>query len=562
VTERRSTPIDSRASDPAPVGHREEPFHFLVESSFDLISILDPSGTYRYANPAHEMLLGLRAERLAGQNMDAFVHPADVALLRGQLSEAATHAGRAVTVTYRLRHRDGSWHQIEGIARDHADDPAVSGVLVIGHDMSWRTREAELLRTLNVRLGVLRGIDRAILVQEPASAMVAEVLEGLQQVTDSALAIALMWDVDANVARVVAGGIAGESDVAIGNAFPLHEFSPVSTFLENPTIYVPDLDTLASPSPIVARARMAGMRSLLTESMVSHGEFFGVLTLCSRELDAYDADNLALARDVTNQVALALLQARLRDQLQAQAQLLETRVRERTAQLEAANHDLEMFSHSVSHDLRSPLQTIGGFSGLLREELEGSQSPVVTECLDHIRDGVRTMDDMINALLRLARVSRARLQWEEVDLSMLAEKAVENLRARSPDRAVEIEIARDLVASGDRDLLSLVFANLLSNAWKYTSRRSDGRIEVGVATRSNRREYFVRDNGAGFDMEYAASLFAPFQRLHRKEDYEGTGLGLATVRQIVRRHGGDVRAEAAVDKGATFYFTLGETAAG
>lgn len=235
---------------------------------------------------------------------------------------------------------------------------------------------------------------------------------------------------------------------------------------------------------------------------------------------------------------------------------LEDRVRRRTVQLEVANQALEAFSYSVSHDLRAPLKTIDGFSHLLERAVTGKTGEKEKHYLNRIRAGVRYMGELIDGLLSLAQLSRDTLQFSQVDLSALARRIVQECREREPHRQAEICIQDALVATGDQRLLGVVMQNLLSNAWKFTSKRELTRIEIGGTTNAgNEAVYFVKDNGAGFDMAYAEKLFGTFERLHSPSDFEGTGIGLATVKRVIDRHGGRVWAESKVDDGAIFYFT-------
>jgi PAS domain S-box-containing protein len=234
---------------------------------------------------------------------------------------------------------------------------------------------------------------------------------------------------------------------------------------------------------------------------------------------------------------------------------LERRVTARTRQLELANEELESFSYSVSHDLRAPLRAIDGFSLALVEDYGKTLGPGARGYLDRVRRAAQRMSDLIDALLELARVARTEIVASEIDVSALATAVVEELRLQDPGRVVEVTIQPGLRAYGHRQLIGIVLHNLIANAWKFTRNRNPAKIEVG---RSPGAEFYVRDNGAGFDMTYANKLFGAFQRLHSADEYEGTGIGLATVRRIVHRHGGTIRAEGAVDAGAVFSFTLPE----
>ncbi len=225
--------------------------------------------------------------------------------------------------------------------------------------------------------------------------------------------------------------------------------------------------------------------------------------------------------------------------------------------LAALNKELDAFSYSVSHDLRAPLRGIDGFSQALLEDYEAKLDETGKDYLHRIRAGARRMGALIDDLLGLSRLSQAEMNKKPVNLSAAAAKVVEELRTSDPGREVKVEIAPGLVETCDPALVSAALENLLRNAWKYSSKRSDARIEVGKTVHEGRDAYFVRDNGAGFDMAHASKLFGAFQRLHSMQEFEGNGVGLATVQRIIARHGGRVWAEGAVGKGATFYFTLG-----
>lgn len=229
---------------------------------------------------------------------------------------------------------------------------------------------------------------------------------------------------------------------------------------------------------------------------------------------------------------------------------------ERTTQLEAVNGELEAFSYAVSHDLRAPLRSIDGFSQALLEDCADRLDAEGKDYLQRVRVASQRMALLIDALLELSRVTRRELRREAVNLSVVAEGIVAELQKAEPDRQVEFVIAPGLVAHGDPRLLRLVLENLLGNAWKFTSQRPRARIEFGLTEDEGQPAYFVRDDGAGFDMAYAHKLFGAFQRLHARNEFPGTGIGLATVQRIIHRHGGRVWAEGAVARGATAYFTL------
>lgn len=235
---------------------------------------------------------------------------------------------------------------------------------------------------------------------------------------------------------------------------------------------------------------------------------------------------------------------------------LENRVAERTAQLEAANRELEAFSYSVSHDLRAPLRSIDGFSTAIVEDYNEKLDKQSMDYLQRIRAASRHMGQLIDDLLKLSRVTRSEMCHESVNLSGLVEEILVQFKQAEPERNLEFTIAPGLFVMGDTRLLRIMLENLLGNAWKFTSKNSSAKVEFGVKEDGEEPVYFVSDNGAGFEMAYADKLFGAFQRLHSLDEFKGTGIGLATVSRIVNRHGGRVWAEGAVEEGATFYFTL------
>lgn len=236
---------------------------------------------------------------------------------------------------------------------------------------------------------------------------------------------------------------------------------------------------------------------------------------------------------------------------------LEQRVAERTAALDASNTELEAFSYSVSHDLRAPLRSIDGFSRIVMDDYHDKLDAEGRDSLTRIRTAARQMGRLIDDLLKLARVSRAALHRERVDLSALARAVVAELQESEPGRVADVVVQGDLMALGDPTLLRVALDNLLGNAWKFTGKRDAAHIVFGAQQQDGETTYFVRDDGAGYDPTYADKLFGAFQRLHSTAEFPGTGIGLATVQRIIRRHGGRIWAEGQVNLGATFFFTLG-----
>ena len=261
-------------------------------------------------------------------------------------------------------------------------------------------------------------------------------------------------------------------------------------------------------------------------------------------------DEIGQTVDAFNQM-LHVIEQRDNELKRNKAQL-ENIVGERTAELRSANRELEAFSYSVSHDLRSPLRAIDGFSQALLEEYSGELDDVGRGYLDRVRAASQRMGVLIDNLLRLSRVTRQELLPEQTDLTAMCQEIVRELKDSDAQRKVDVTIQDNMVAQCDAKLIRIALTNLIENAWKYSSKQDVARIRVGCRD----GVFFVQDNGAGFDMRYADKLFGAFQRLHSKEEFEGTGVGLATVARVIHRHGGEIWAESELGAGATFFFTL------
>ena len=327
---------------------------------------------------------------------------------------------------------------------------------------------------------------------------------------------------------------------------------------------VQDIATDPRTAAMAGEAAALGVRSAAAVPVFIDGRHETVLAIHSSEPGRFDAEELALLERLAADVGFAVqaggeeaARRKAERRLEALNRSLERRVRERTDALEGANAELEAFSYSVSHDLRAPLRSLDGFSLALLEDYGEVLEGDAADYLRRIRAASQRMARLIDDLLMLSRVTRRDMTLGEVDLTALARTIGAELAVDEPERKVTLAVAENMWASGDAQLLDVALRNLLGNAWKFTSRTPDARVTVGVEERGGERVYYVRDNGAGFDAAYADRLFAPFQRLHREDEFPGTGVGLATVQRIVRRHGGRVWAEGATGTGATVWFTLG-----
>jgi signal transduction histidine kinase/DNA-binding response OmpR family regulator len=436
--------------------------------------------------------------------------------------------------------------------------------------------KAAELRGLNEKLTALIEIGQRLVSEDNPQHLLEAYCRGAREIIGASLAIIGVLDEDATTLQYCFGSgldrdtaesfsalktIQGLLGAAIRERRPLRlqnisgephlvglpsQLSPIRAFLGVPIAY---------------RARVYGWLCLINK--LGSDEF----SQADEQLAATLAAQMAVAQANTylfhnmQRQAVALAEEvaerkRVEDEVRALNTNLEQRVRERTAELEIVNQELEAFNTSVSHDLYAPLRSIDGFSEALLEEYGDRLDGEGHDYLRRVRGAARRMAQLIDDLLGLSQVARSDMERDDVDLSRLARIIAAELRRTQPDRQVTFRIAAGLLAQGDGRLLRVALENLLGNAWKFTSKQPHTRIEVGVIESHGQPAFFIRDNGAGFNMTYVGRLFSPFNRLHSAADFAGTGIGLATAQRIIRRHGGQIWAEGAVDQGATFYFTL------
>jgi PAS domain S-box-containing protein len=286
---------------------------------------------------------------------------------------------------------------------------------------------------------------------------------------------------------------------------------------------------------------------------------YGAITLMSASPSKrFTVKDLELSNEIGRRISTSIEKALLYKELQNVNTDLEQRVVKRTLELEAINKELEAFSYSVSHDLRAPLRSIDGFSNKILKDYSAQFNDQAKDYFNRIMNASRKMGVLIDDLLKLARFSRVEMRLETINLSDIASGIIADFKDSNPERVAETEIQKGMVEKGDRNLVQVALLNLLGNAWKYTKNNPVTKIEFGSFLKDNATVYYIRDNGVGFDMRYVDKLFGAFQRLHSVTEFEGTGIGLATVQRIIRRHHGNIWAESEVNKGSTFYFTLNQ----
>jgi signal transduction histidine kinase len=434
--------------------------------------------------------------------------------------------------------------------------PPECGNCELPAEVSAHRRTEEHLRQYAERLQVLHEIDQAILTAQSVQETIQASLSRVRQLVPCQQAAVVEFTAEAGHVTL----LATDTNSTIRGEVELHlqvEVADDGAMLRPGVFSVEeDLSASSAASPLLQALLGAGCRSYLQVPLLVENGFSGALYLSRDHPGTFLPEHIEIAREVADQLAIAIQQARLHEQVRRHAAELEARVRERTAQLEAANKELEAFSYSVSHDLRAPLRAIHGFSRILLEDHGSRVAPEVQRYLHLIQQNAQQMGQLIDGLLTFSRLSRQPIHKQTVMTTDLVRQVLVDLESESVGRRVDIVLSELPPCEGDPVLLKQVFMNLLSNAFKYTRQREGARIEIGWYTATARKVYFVRDNGAGFDMQYVHKLFGVFQRLHRAEEYEGTGVGLAIVHRILARHGGWIWADGAVNEGATFYFTI------
>jgi len=401
------------------------------------------------------------------------------------------------------------------------------------------------------------GLQGIVAARSPEE-IVQPVLQGVRRLITCTRVNVSLFDMDALEYKIFALETDADTVLFTGLSQPFVRNNRIEQLEAGQVIMVPNLqlyENAASPAAIKQLIK-EGIQSAIHVPLIAQGQLIGVLSLLDISPDYFTDEHQEIAGEVAAQLAIAIHQNRLNEQIQRHADELEERVAQRTAQLETANKELEAFAYSVSHDLRTPLRSINGFSQILLKDYEEKLDAVGVRYLHNVSSSAVRMGELIDDLLHLSRVSRVEMHYKMVDLSAIAHAIIAELREITPDRLVEIHITPNLIAKGDTTLLRVVMQNLLENAWKYTSHHDLAYIEFGTEEIDGVEVFFVRDNGAGFNMAYSQNLFGAFQRLHREDEFPGTGIGLATVQRIIHRHGGIIWGDAVVEEGATFYFVL------
>lgn len=552
----------------------EEDYRALFDSDGSAKCQLEPvGGRFLRVNPKFCELTGYSEQELLGKSFREITHAEDHEVSRQNFEKLMLGEVNEFRMEKRYERKDRRICWVDTtvtLIRDAEGLP--SRVIASSVDITDRKAAEEALAISNQRLGLIASVANAVVGDEPIEEQMRTVAETVRAA----------YGTKACIIRVLEGeelgllSCAGLSQDALKPRLSIKGRIISKILNERAPVFIPDLLALSpqrgEPYNVLGFASYAGAPLLV------HDRIIGVVGIFSGEPMAnFSATDLEHLQIIANHIAVAIASDRLFQEVKLQKAVLqeqvherreieeevqklngelEMRVAERTRQLQLANSELEAFAYSVSHDLRGPLRSVGGFTEALKDEYEPRLDEQGTEYLNRVIQACREMDKLIDDMLHLSRLTRMDMKRQPVNLSALAEGIIANLRETEPHRKVVMNVTPGIVVPADARLLRIALENLLNNAWKFTGRKRSAKIEFGMAPEPEGPVYFVRDNGAGFDMEFANKLFGAFQRLHSTQEFPGHGIGLATVQRIINRHGGRTWAIGEVGCGATFYFTL------
>lgn len=507
-----------------------------------------------------------------GASYDAFlnaIHPEDRDMVNTAYRNSVANWG-TYDIVHRLQMPDGRIKYVNEKCETYYDQDGkpVRSVGTI-HDITERVLDEQALQRLNRELRAISNCNQALMRAEKEQ----ELLDEICRIVCEDAGYRMAWvgyaenDADRTIRPVAwAGAESGYLEQAQLTWADTERGRGPSGVAIRTGQSVSIQDFLADPNaaPWRAAAAQRGYRSSIALPLKGEGgTTFGILNIYATQANAYTPKEVRLLEELAGDMAFGIMVLRDRIERQhAEAEIrklnleLEQRVEERTAQLAAANKELEAFSYSVSHDLRAPLRAIDGFSNILLEDYKDKLDEEGERLLNVVRENASRMGQLIDDILKFSRASRLELSFVEIDMEQMARDVFAELRQSTGEAGPQLEIGQLPCFTGDRAMMRQVLVNLLSNAIKFSANRKPARIKVGASMEGDEVVYYVQDNGAGFDMQYADKLFGVFQRLHSMAEFEGTGIGLAIVKRIVTRHGGRVWAEGRVDEGATFYFAL------
>jgi PAS domain S-box-containing protein len=533
----------------------EQRFKHLVDVAQEGIWVADDQGIITYVNPRMADLLGYQNGAMLGHPVFDFID--DGSRTNAVRALMRSSSAGADSQDLRFRRKDGSelWGLVSAtpiVGRDGAR----LGVVGMVTDITQRKHAEERLRRSAERLAALHDMDQAILAARSPAEIGRAAIGRLRRMIPSQRCSVVIFDLQRQEAQMIAGYANDRVLAAAPLAIPEAE-----VLRRGAARYVEDV-TRAEEVPAIFRPMVEdGMRSILSVPLIVDGETIGEVQLASVTPATFDAEHREIAQEIAAPLAIAIQHARLRDELGHQTAELERRVAERGAALRAANAELETLLYSISHDLRTPVRHLGGFAQLLLDDCGPALDPAVRHYAERIREGASRMASLMDDLALLARIGRQDLLRREVNLNTLVEDVVSQFQPQIDPGRVEWHIEELPVVECDPALIRVAVSSLVSNALKFTRTREQAQIRIRPIESDNQAGIAIQDNGVGFKMAYAGKLFGLFQRLHRSDEFEGNGAGLALVQRIVLKHGGRVWAESELDRGATFNLTFGRSAA-
>ena len=531
----------------------EQRFKQLVDVAQEGIWLADDRGVITYVNQRMAELLGYQNGAMLGRRVYDFIEAGSRASAQRTLARPSAAGGESRDLRF-LRHDGGElWGLVSAtpiVGRD-----GVAGTVGMVTDITERKQAEERLRRSAERLGILHDMGQAVLAARSPAEIGRAALGRIRRLVPCQRCSIVLFDFTGGQALPVAGFTGGQA--LSGAPIPLDTFSPGEVLRRGTVRYVEDIGTMESPPAIFRQLCEDGLRSVLTVPLLVDGEAIGEVNLASDRPGAFESEHRDIALEVAAPIAIAIQHARLREDLAKKSTELERRMAERGAALRAATTELETLLYSVSHDLRTPVRHIGGFAELLLQDGGASLDPGARHYADRIAQGASRLGGMLDDLVLLSRLGRQDMLRRPVDFNLLVEDVVGVLQAEAGDRVIDWVIEPLPMLECDPTLARIAVLNLLENAVKFTRTRGRASIRVRPVRVEGQEGIAVQDNGVGFKMAHAGKLFGLFQRLHRADEFEGEGAGLAFVQRIAQRHSGRVWAESEVDEGATFSITFG-----
>ncbi|MFQ4146097.1 PAS domain S-box protein [Chlorogloeopsis sp. ULAP02] len=527
----------------------------VIEGTNDAVFVKDKQGRYLLINTTTAHIIGRSPAEILGKD-DTELLPAEEAAVLQENDRRIMTSGRTEVIEEQVTQADRV-HTYLSTKDPYRDvEGRVIGLIGVARDITDRKQAEVNIARANQRLEALRAIDRAILRADSTIAIADAALVRLARLIPYQQAAVILFNFATNEAQFLAGQVDGQQ---AGTVVPIAEMMPLEVLQQRePIQYIEDLGSMLRRSPMLEQQFAQGARSMLRVALLVEGELIGDLNLFANQPAAFTVEHQTIAQEVANQLAIAIQQARLREQLQAYTIELEQRVAERTAALQSANQSLEAFGYSVSHDLQAPLRAMEGLAQALLEDYGEQLDPLGREYAEHIVNSAQQMARLITNLLSYSRLSRTEMNLRPLRLdSVIAEVCDERLASELQERQAQVTVERPLPdVMGHYPTLVQVLTNLITNAVKYMPADRSPQVRIYAEPRGEWVRLWVEDNGIGIDPQYHERIFNVFERLHGEESYPGTGIGLAIVRKGVERMGGRVGVESAAGQGSRFWLEL------